>query len=261
MNTQMINRLAEQIPADAVVQEIAIYHHWVVAQTVDWGCSCFIPGAAACGLPVDAGRESDMNPWIGKNAAEAAAELLSRGNALSRSTGIALLNSAVPRPAGMVPGSAESFYRSRYFEKKSCFIGHFRDTELLRDQGAPVTIVELCPQPGDIHWDDADEALAECDMVFITGLTLINDTFEQVIARTPNAAERILFGPTVPVSPLWFDHGITTVGSSLVKDPPALMTYFQRGGTSASRAPDGSIIKVNLRAPNAPHIETFSESE
>lgn len=258
MNAQMIDLLVRQMPAAAVVKEIAIYHHWVVAQTVDWGCSCFIPGAASCGLPVDGGRTSDMNPWIGQNASATAAELLGRQDALSRSVGIAILNSAIPRPAGMVTGSAESFYRSCYFEKKSCFIGHFREAEQFRDQGAPVTIVELCPQPGDIHWDDADAALAACDLVFITGLTLINDTLEQVISRTPHATERILFGPTVPLTPLWFDYGITSVGSSLVTDPVALMTYFQRGGTSASRAPAHSITKVNLRSKSAPCIETFN---
>jgi uncharacterized protein (DUF4213/DUF364 family) len=262
MNQQMMNQLIRQIPPHAVVKEIAIYHHWVVAQTVDWGCSCFIPGAASLGLPTDAGRESDMNRWIGCSAAATAEALLSKNNALCRSVGIAILNSAIPRPQNMVKGSAESFFEAVYFEKKSCFIGHFRDAEILREKGAPVTIVELCPQPGDVHWNDAGTVLAECDMVFITGLTLINDSFEEVIARTPNATERILFGPTVPVSPLWFDCGITAVGSSLITGPAALMTYFQRGGTSASRAPDGSIIKVNLRSPNAPELNTFNkESE
>ena len=249
MNDTMIRRLLAEIPPEASIREIAIYHHWIVAQSIRFGFSCYIPGAASCGLRADAGRESDMNGWIGRRVGESIDQLLRRDDALSRSTGIALLNSALPVPEALFDGDSQHFYEAAAGTRKSCFIGHFKDAEAWRDRGAPVTIIELNPQPGDVHWDAADDVLRECEMVFITGLTLINDTFEKVIERTPNAKERILFGPTVPLSPIWFDYGITTIGSTLITNPAKVMTYFQRGGTTTARAPENSVQKVNLRAP------------
>jgi len=134
----------------------------------------------------------------------------------------------------------------------SCFIGHFKEGAAWRDQGSPVTIVELEPRPGDVHWDDAGPALADAEIVFITGLTLINGTFQEVVDRTPKAKYRVLMGPTVPPSPVFYDYGIHLIGSTVVADLEKVVRYCQLGGTSIAKTPDGAIRKINIT--NCPEL-------
>jgi uncharacterized protein (DUF4213/DUF364 family) len=77
----------------------------------------------------------------------------------------------------------------------------------------------------------------DAEIVFITGLTLINGTFLEVLNRTPRAKYRVLLGPTVPCSPLFFDYGIHLIGSTLISDASLAIRYFQHGGTSIAKAP------------------------
>jgi hypothetical protein len=138
----------------------------------------------------------------------------------------------------------------RMKQEPTCFIGHFEEGAKLRVEGCPVTIVELVPRPGDVHWDDADEPLSRASLVFLTGLTLLNNTFDQVIARTPNARLRILMGPTVPQSAQFLHRGIHVVGGTTIVRPESVLRYFQYGGTSIKRIPKDAITRFNIVSPS-----------
>ena len=54
--------------------------------------------------------------------------------------------------------------------------------------------------------------LEKAELVLMTGLTVVNESQEAVIRRTPSARMRIIMGPTVPASPVLFDYGIDMLG-------------------------------------------------
>lgn len=250
MTGNIIEKILERIPCESEIMEISIYRHWITALSSRYGLCCYIPDSPGMDIPA-APENFDMSApcmqeWKGHGVKEAATELLARNDILSRSVGLALLNSALPDPDGIFFGESQLFFEQKIKDSRSCFIGHFRQAEEWRKKGFPVTIVELDPEPGDIHWNDAASILGECDIVFITGVTLINDTFEKVVELTPKAKERILFGPTVPFCDLWFDYGITTVGSTRIIEPDVAQKFFSCGGSSVSRAPEGVLKKVNI---------------
>jgi hypothetical protein len=159
---------------------------------------------------------------------------------------MACLKSILPAPAHYAEGNAIDRNHEFAREHKTCFIGHFAEAENWRLQGFPVDIIELFPRPGDIHWDDSHEVLSNAELVLITGLTLVNDTFEEVVRRTPRARYRVIMGPTVPVSPVLFDFGLHQVGGTVIDDYAAILRYCCRGGGSIAHAPVGALRKINL---------------
>jgi hypothetical protein len=161
-----------------------------------------------------------------------------------RSAAIACLNSALPTPSGLVEGNALDLFAAKAQHTKTAVIGHFVEAALWRDAGYPVSVIELVPRPGDIHWNDAHAVLEAAELVLVTGLTLQNGTFTEVIRRTPNAQLRVLMGPSVPLSPSLLTY-VDVLGGALITDPPLLLTYFRRGGTTIRRTPPGAIRRVN----------------
>ena len=81
----------------------------------------------------------------------------------------------------------------------------------------------------------------------MTGLTLVNGTFGEVIDRTPRAETRIVMGPTVPMTPSLFKLGAHWVGTTTIQDADAALRYFGMGGGSVMYAPAGALRKVNLQ--------------
>jgi len=80
----------------------------------------------------------------------------------------------------------------------------------------------------------------------MTGLTVVNETLEAVIRRTPKAKLRIIMGPTVPASPIIFDYGIDILGISLVGDVELMSGYALIGGGSIAHAPAGALKSLNM---------------
>jgi len=77
--------------------------------------------------------------------------------------------------------------------------------------------------PADIHIHSAEEneeVITEADVVFITGSTLANGTFEEVINLAENARVRCLYGSSAQLLPdALFESGINLVMSVAVTDP------------------------------------------
>jgi len=187
-----------------------------------------------------------MGDWIGRPARAAALELLASREILKRSVGMACLKSLLPDPAAVIAGSAIDLVEPAAARAPTCFIGYFKTAAQWREQGYPVTIVELFPRPGDVHWDDAGEVLRKAELVLMTGLTVVNDTLEAVIRRTPSAKLRIIMGPTVPASPALFDYGIDVLGITQIDDVELMSGYALLGGGSISNAPAGALRSLNM---------------
>ena len=241
---EMIRRIAADADPAACIEEIRIYTNWVLVRTRKWSLSTYFHGMP--GFTDPTGMGTWMGDWIGRPARAAALELLASREILKRSVGMACLKSLLPDPAVTIAGDAIDLVASAAARVPTCFIGYFNKAALWRERGYPVTIVELFPRPGDIHWDDADEVLRKAEFVLMTGLTVVNETLEAVIRRTPAAKLRIIMGPTVPASPALFDCGIDVLGITQVNDVDLMSGYAVLGGGSIAHAPPGALKSLNM---------------
>jgi len=241
---QMFNRMAEASDPKAAIEEIRIYTNWVLVKTGAWSLSTFFHGMPGFIEPL--GMDTWMGDWIGRPGKDAALELLASRETLKRSVGMACLKSLLPEPGQTVDGNAIDLVAHAAARVPTCFIGLFKTAADWREQGYPVNIVELFPRPGDIHWNEADEVLAVAELVLMTGLTVVNETLEAVIRRTPKAKLRIIMGPTVPASPVLFDYGIDLLGISQVDDVELMSGYALLGGGSIAHAPAGALKSLNM---------------
>jgi hypothetical protein len=229
----------------ALIEEVHLFEHWVVVKAGRYEMSTRF--APATGLTENPG-DTWLGDLIGRKVAEIAREHLASNEALKIAVGMACLKCVIPPVAVFSGSSAMDRFSEETKTRPSCFIGHFHDAEKWRDEGRPVSIVELLPRAGDIHWDDSRAALSRAELVFMTGLTLVNRTFGEVIRRTPNAAVRVIMGPTVPLAPSLFRLGLHWLGASRIVDAQKALRYFGMGGGSILYAPQGALEKVNVGA-------------
>jgi uncharacterized protein len=244
MNALMLKQILDTAENKSVITEVKIYLNWIIVKSIDYAMSTLFSGMP--GLIEPQGMNTYMGDILGKNAIEVAEEYLVSKESLKRAVGMACLKSILPTPLYYEEGNAIDRHREFAREHPTCFIGHFSEAQQWRSEGSPVDIVELFPRAGDIHWNNSHKILGQAELVLMTGLTLVNDTFEEVVRRTPGARCRVIMGPTVPLSPVLFDYGLDQIGGTLIDDPALTMDYCSLGGGSIAHAPAGALRKVNL---------------
>jgi uncharacterized protein (DUF4213/DUF364 family) len=224
------------------IEDIHLFQHWVVVKAGRYEMSTRFSAVS------DLIETSDtwLGDLIGRKAAEIAQEYLACTDVLRIAVGMACLKCVIPSVQVFSGSSAMDRFSEATKTRPSCFIGHFHDAEKWREEGRSVSIVELLPRAGDIHWDDSHTILSNAEIVFMTGLTLVNGTFGEVVRRTPNAVVRVVMGPTVPLAPSLFRLGLHWLGASRIVDAQKALRYFGFGGGSIMYAPQGALEKVNI---------------
>jgi uncharacterized protein len=65
------------------------------------------------------------------------------------------------------------------------------------------------------------DVLSAADVVFITGATLVNDSFPELASWASRARVRAIYGPSAQLPPeFFFEHGLTHVLSRVIRDIP-----------------------------------------
>ena len=83
-----------------------------------------------------------------------------------------------------------------------------------------------------VRWEDSSKVLGKADVVIITGVTLINDTLEEILEVVRPGAEVAVMGPTASMLPdILFDRGVRIVGGVWVKDAERLLEVLAAGGS------------------------------
>ena len=143
--------------------------------------------------------------------------------------GLAAINSLLdPDPAVLQVGNALELILRHGSGKKVTVVGHFPFVERLREQVDELFVLELYPQQDDLPSDEAPQVIPQSDVVAITGTTLINHTLEGLLELARDKLV-IVLGPTTPITPVLFDHGVDYVCGSLVDDPEAAMCCVSEG--------------------------------
>ena len=103
-------------------------------------------------------------------------------------------------------------------------VGHLRGPEDMRKKARQVYIIERQPQPGDYPDAACDWILPQCDIVLITGSSIINKTLPHLLELCRDAYT-ILTGPTVPLCPALLDFGIDRLAGMAVTDREGMQQH------------------------------------
>ena len=103
-------------------------------------------------------------------------------------------------------------------------VGHMRGPAGLREKAKQVYVLERSPQPGDYPDSACELLLPRCDLVIITGSSLINKTLPRLLSLCRNAYT-ILTGPSVPLCPALLDFGIDRLSGLVVTQREAMTAH------------------------------------
>jgi hypothetical protein len=112
--------------------------------------------------------------------------------------------------------------------RRLAVVGRFPYLARIRAAATESWVLELRPGENDLPAAAAPEVLPQADVVGITGSTLANGTLEGVLALCRPDAFVVLIGPTTPLSPILFDHGVDVLCGTLVEDPLRVVAQLAR---------------------------------
>lgn len=107
-------------------------------------------------------------------------------------------------------------------------IGHMHGPKGLREQARAVYTLERAPQEGDYPDSACDLLLPRCDLVLITGSSLVNKTLPHLLELCEKATV-ILTGPSVPLCPALLDCGIDRIAGMAIADRAGLRDRVEHG--------------------------------
>jgi len=146
------------------------------------------------------------------------------------SVGMAAINALLPQqPDTWVDLNAEDVIASRGAGKSVALIGHFPFVNRLYARVGKLSVLELDPQPGDLPVSEADHLIPQAQVVAITGVSLLNRTFDGLLRLCAPDAFIILLGPSVPLSPVLFSWGVEILCGSVVTSIDPTLAAVRQG--------------------------------
>ena len=207
------------------VSEVHVCAHWTAVLS------------RSCGLASTVMRDvhphegvRDVGSLTEKSAFEIA--LYSRSeNPLEASIGMAAINSLIDADESRcVEANAYEVLLEKGRGKNVAIVGHFPFVSALKEAAKDFWLVEKRPLEGALTEEAAEEILPTCDVVGITGTAFINHTLESLLSRCKGSFVALI-GPTTPLTPILFDHGIDLISGSKVIDPQEVIRFISQGAT------------------------------
>jgi uncharacterized protein len=246
----LINQIIDSLP-EGKVKQVQVGFFWTLV--------CIkVNGREQCGLAASmhnneyehvrtpaVNAAGKLNDFLGKELAELAlAESLTE-----RAIGMAAINALLPRtPQLWQTGNAEDVILEYGKDKRVAIVGHFPFIETLRPQIKTLDVLELNPRAGDLPASAAPQVLPQADLVAITATTLTNCTLDGLLKLCRPDAHVMLLGPTTPLSPVLFEHGISFISGAIVEDPTRVLLGASQGATFRQLRQMG-IRLVNIQKP------------
>jgi uncharacterized protein len=222
--------LIDAVPAGLRVQDCVCGLNWFAVRSQGVGLA-MAPADGPASLP-QAGHYAGM-------PVRELAGLVKSWNFYEAALGLAAINSALNGPATVerahkrrladVPrANCFHYLREAFRGRKVTVVGHFRDLEPLKEI-CTLNILERRPQPGDLPDPACEWVLKDQDYVVITAVTLINKTLPRLL-QLAAGAHIVLTGPSTPLTPLLYGHGIDMLAGLVVHDEPTVLRVLMEGG-------------------------------
>ena len=212
---------------DIEVKDVYVGMHWtaVISRYCGLASSLREPPPHADFTVVNAGQLNEMN------AVELSAMVLSDKIA-EASIGLAAINSQIEIDESKCePVNGFEIIADKGYGKTIGVIGHFPYVEKLRKLAKQVYVFEKILQAGDLPVSEMKSKLPECEIVAISGTTLINHTLEEILANCNKSALKIMLGASTPMSEVLFDYGLDYLAGSKVENVDQVITAIVQGAT------------------------------
>jgi len=144
--------------------------------------------------------------------------------------GVAAINALLPsQPGRWRDLNAEEVIAGHGAGKVVALIGSFPFVPRLRSCVGELFVLELDPGTDELPAEAAPDILPQADVVAITSMTLINRTLETLLRLCSPRATVLLLGPSTPLSPIMFEHGIDLLSGSVVTDIDSVLAAIKQG--------------------------------
>ena len=171
--------------------------------------------------------------WAGDvldHSAKELAGLLKAKSPMEAALGMATVNALLEVDEALLTDrNASAEIMQRGSGKRVVIIGHFPFIPKVRRAVGHLDVLELDPKAGEISSAAAAEVIPQADVVAITGTSLVNKTFDELIQHCRPDSFVLVLGPTSPLSPVLFDYGVDLVAGTQVIDPSLAMTVAGQG--------------------------------
>jgi uncharacterized protein len=224
----LLKRILRTLPLDPVpVRKIIIGVHWTLVASNHCGLGSTMVEEG----PHGHAAVRDVGILHQKSAQELAGWVLS-DNLLEASIGIAALNSLIEVDERQLTevNAAEVLAREST-GKNLAIVGHFPFIDRVKEITKNCWVIEKRPYGDDLPETYARELIPQADVVAITGTAFINHTLQDLLSLCRPDALVMILGPSTPLHPMLFDHGITYLSGSRVIDEDAAVTTIQQGAT------------------------------
>jgi uncharacterized protein (DUF4213/DUF364 family) len=226
-----IDTLLKNLKADAPVRQIVVGAFWtaVVLDTEPATCGLASTLRAESGGPWPPVREPGL--LLGRSGRQLAGMLRSE-RILEASIGMAAFNALLKvDESGLTEINADEIILERGTGRRVAIVGHFPFIDRVRAAAAECWVLELRPGAGDLPAEQADVILPQADVVALTGTSLINHTFEELISLCRPDAFVLLLGPSAPLTSALFEMGVNAVSGTRVFDPEIVLQTVSQGAT------------------------------
>jgi len=228
---KLVEDLLATLP-DGLVRDVRVGAFWT-------GVIVEVANQTQCGLASTLrveGHHHGGGPAVGEagrlmeRSARELAELARSDSLMEASIGMATVNALLPKQEDQwVDLNAEDVIARHAAGKQVALVGHFPFIPRLRERVGKLWVLELRPQGDDLPADAAQDVIPQADVLAITGTTLINRTFEGLMALRRPEAMVLVLGPSTPLSPVLFDHGVDLLSGSVIEDIESVVRAVSQG--------------------------------
>ena len=167
-----------------------------------------------------------------EHSARELAELARSAGPMETTIGMATINALLPTyEEQAVEINAFDVIAEEGKGKNVALVGHFPFVPRLQEQVGKLWVLEQEPQGTDLPAEAAPDIIPQADVIAMTGVTLINHTFEELMALRRPETPVIMLGPTTPLSPILFDHDIDILSGAVVEDTDVVLRSVSQGAT------------------------------
>jgi len=232
---QLLAQIADKAAAATPV-DIRIGAHWTLV-TLD------VAGEICAGLSSTLGGGDDDHHHGGRMPVRDAGQLLSytaaelvalaHSHSLPEaSVGYATLNALLDvDESACVDVNAADVIAEYSAGKKAVIVGHFPFIPQIKNIAETLWVLELRPREGDLPAEAAPAILPQADVVALTGTSLLNHTFEDLVKLCRPDAFVVVLGATSPLSPVLFDYGVDAISGTVIVDSEAAALAVSQGAT------------------------------
>jgi hypothetical protein len=223
----IVDELIATLPADVAVKSVRVGVHWTAVCSQHCGLASTLTG----NQPHGHDKVRDVGRLHFKSAHELADYARSE-NLLEASIGVAAINSLLNvDETRVVEINAADVLVQRGHGKHVALVGHFPFISQLRASAGELWVIEQQPAADEYPSEAAVDLIPEAEVVAITGTALINHTLEGLLALCDPKALVMLLGPSTPLSPVLFDHGVSLLSGAQVVDEAAALGTLCQGAT------------------------------